>query len=239
MALPQVKTCCPFKSRSGAVAVSFKSCWFWHLRYRFPSVPARLVVAQFTALNGFRIILHLCIVHELVWRRDSRKRKTAENVPTFGHHSWFSFYHTTSHLHSCAHSSQFFKAPISLHFVASARSWWLVMLLFLKFWLPIGLHSSCHISPTDSGTFQKCFTKYHDWPDATQCISPRSPSHRLTPPLPPQTDILWSIDLRGFTADKTCCPFKSRSGAVTEVAVSFKSCWFWHLQYGFSSVPPV
>ena len=40
---------------------------------------------------------------------------------------------------------------------------------FLKFRLPIGLHSSCCISPTAGGTFQKSFTKYHDWPDATQC----------------------------------------------------------------------
>ena len=38
-----------------------------------------------------------------------------------------------------------------------------------KFWLPIGLHSSCNISSTASGTFQKYFTKYHDWPDSTQC----------------------------------------------------------------------
>ena len=40
---------------------------------------------------------------------------------------------------------------------------------FLKFRLPIGLHSSCCISPTASGTLQKNFTKYQDWPDATQC----------------------------------------------------------------------
>ena len=26
------------------------------------------------------------------------------------------------------------------------------------------------ISPMAIGTFQKCFTKYHNWPDATQCI---------------------------------------------------------------------
>ena len=39
-----------------------------------------------------------------------------------------------------------------------------------KFRLPIGLLSSCSISPTAGGTFQKCFTKYHDWPDATQCL---------------------------------------------------------------------
>ena len=33
---------------------------------------------------------------------------------------------------------------------------------FWKFGLPIGLHSSCSISPTSSGTCQKCSTKYHD-----------------------------------------------------------------------------
>ena len=32
----------------------------------------------------------------------------------------------------------------------------------LKFRLPIWLHSSCSISPTAGGTFQKCSTKYHD-----------------------------------------------------------------------------
>ena len=31
-----------------------------------------------------------------------------------------------------------------------------------KFWLPIGLHGSCSISPPDGGTCQKCLTKYHD-----------------------------------------------------------------------------
>ena len=35
-------------------------------------------------------------------------------------------------------------------------------ILFRKFWLPIGLHISCNICPTASGTFQKCYTKYHD-----------------------------------------------------------------------------
>ena len=52
-----------------------------------------------------------------------------------------------------------------LHLVASARSWYFVF--FLKFRLPFGLHSSSCISPTANGTFQKCFTKYYDWPDAT------------------------------------------------------------------------
>ena len=32
---------------------------------------------------------------------------------------------------------------------------------FLTFRLPIGLHSSCCMSPTASGSFQKCLTKYH------------------------------------------------------------------------------
>ena len=35
-------------------------------------------------------------------------------------------------------------------------------LVFLKFVLPIGLHSSCNISQMANGTFQKCFTKHHD-----------------------------------------------------------------------------
>ena len=37
-----------------------------------------------------------------------------------------------------------------------------LLCFFLKFRLPIGLHSSCCISTKASGTFQKCFTKYHD-----------------------------------------------------------------------------
>ena len=34
---------------------------------------------------------------------------------------------------------------------------------FLRFRLPIGLHSSCSMCPTADGTCQKWFTKYHDW----------------------------------------------------------------------------
>ena len=53
------------------------------------------------------------------------------------------------------------------------------MVFFLKkFNLPIGLHSSCNISPTAWGTFQKCFTKRDDWPDTTQCSNwHQVPSH--------------------------------------------------------------
>ena len=42
-------------------------------------------------------------------------------------------------------------------------------LVFLKFGLPIGLHSSCNISQMANGTFQKCFTKHHDWVDTKLC----------------------------------------------------------------------
>ena len=58
----------------------------------------------------------------------------------------------------------------SIHTMCGVRS--VVMfcfVFFLKFWSPIGLHSSCCIRPMTSGTYQKCFTKYHDWPDAIQC----------------------------------------------------------------------
>ena len=37
--------------------------------------------------------------------------------------------------------------------------------------LLIGLHSSCSISPTVSGTWQKCSTKHHKWGDAPDCRS--------------------------------------------------------------------
>ena len=37
------------------------------------------------------------------------------------------------------------------------------LLFFQKFWLPIGLHSSCSVRPTAGGTCQKCSTKHHDW----------------------------------------------------------------------------
>ena len=40
---------------------------------------------------------------------------------------------------------------------------------FPKLRLPIGLHSSCSISPTANETCQKCSTKYHDRVDAPQC----------------------------------------------------------------------
>ena len=39
---------------------------------------------------------------------------------------------------------------------------------FQKFRLPIGLHSSCSISPSAGGTLS---AKYHNWLDAPQCIS--------------------------------------------------------------------
>ena len=39
-----------------------------------------------------------------------------------------------------------------------------------KFRLPVGLHSSCSISPTAGGTCQKSSTKYHDRGDVPQCI---------------------------------------------------------------------
>lgn len=39
----------------------------------------------------------------------------------------------------------------------------------LKFRLPLVLHRSYSMSPTASGTFKNCFSKYHDWPEATQC----------------------------------------------------------------------
>ena len=42
---------------------------------------------------------------------------------------------------------------------------------FRKFRLPIGLHSSCIISPTASGTCQNCSTKYHEWGDTPHCTS--------------------------------------------------------------------
>ena len=38
-----------------------------------------------------------------------------------------------------------------------------------KFRLPIGLHSSCSISPMDDGICHKCFTKYHHCGDDAQC----------------------------------------------------------------------
>ena len=47
------------------------------------------------------------------------------------------------------------------------------LVFFLKLRLWIGLHSSCCISPTANGTVQKSCTKYHDWPDATQCTEYR------------------------------------------------------------------
>ena len=53
---------------------------------------------------------------------------------------------------------------------ASTQSRCCVFFFFLKFRLPMGLHSSCRISSTASGTCQKCSTKYHDWVDAPQCI---------------------------------------------------------------------
>ena len=49
-----------------------------------------------------------------------------------------------------------------------------MMFSYLFFWksrLPIGLYNSCSISPTAGGTFQKCLSKYHDWPDATLCAA--------------------------------------------------------------------
>ena len=52
---------------------------------------------------------------------------------------------------------------------------YVVMFCFVfcqKFWLPVGLHSNCSISPTASGTCQKCFTKYRNWGDETQCSFP-------------------------------------------------------------------
>ena len=39
-----------------------------------------------------------------------------------------------------------------------------------KFQLPVGLRSSCSISPTAGGTCQKCFTKHRYWGDETQCM---------------------------------------------------------------------
>ena len=41
--------------------------------------------------------------------------------------------------------------------------------VFLKLLSPMGLHSSWCTSPTASGTFQKCLTKYHDRSEATEC----------------------------------------------------------------------
>ena len=41
----------------------------------------------------------------------------------------------------------------------------------LKFWLPIGLHSSWCINPMICGSFRNCFAIYSDWPYATQCKS--------------------------------------------------------------------
>ena len=34
--------------------------------------------------------------------------------------------------------------------------------VFLKFWLPVGLHSSCSISHSAGGTCQKCSVKHHN-----------------------------------------------------------------------------
>ena len=87
----------------------------------------------------------------------------------------------------------------------------------LKIWLPFGLHSSCCINPTASTTFQKTFTKYHDWPDATQCsISSRpwSVEDSVLPKanqLPSITLTQWCVHLlqpfgRGrLYLRKTCC----------------------------------
>ena len=43
------------------------------------------------------------------------------------------------------------------------------MFCFVFFWLPIGLHSSCSIRPTASGTCQNYYTKCHVRVDAPQC----------------------------------------------------------------------
>ena len=41
--------------------------------------------------------------------------------------------------------------------------------LDMKFWLPIGLHSSCSISPPASGTCENFMTKYHGRGDVAHC----------------------------------------------------------------------
>ena len=70
-----------------------------------------------------------------------------------------------------------FQLSFYLHCVASARSWFFSSFLSVILWLPIGLHSSCSISPMASGTCQKWLTKYHDWVNDAQCsLSMRYPS---------------------------------------------------------------
>ena len=55
----------------------------------------------------------------------------------------------------------------------------LCYVFFQKFRLLIVLHSSCSISQMACETTQKCFTKYHDWRDASVL---KNPAQELQPP---------------------------------------------------------
>ena len=79
--------------------------------------------------------------------------------------------------HPRRRSSPPVKENVIVHSLCSVLTMWcvlsFVMFCFVfcwKFWLPIGLHRSCSISPTVGEPCQKCSTKYHDRGDATQCI---------------------------------------------------------------------
>ena len=117
-----------------------------------------------------------------------------------------------------------------------------------KFRLLIELHSICCISPTASETFQKCLTKYHDWPDATHCISWSMIWLSLFPgPLLectfgrkqgqiflwqcPEIWILNIIPLAGVAASGVCCVKKSVFTQQTPVfKIHTTLLTWWHVR---------
>ena len=68
-------------------------------------------------------------------------------------------------------SSRLIKC-IYLHCGATLHSWCFCFVIFPKFRLPVGLHSSCSISLLAGGTCQKCSTKHCEWGDAPHCTLP-------------------------------------------------------------------
>ena len=80
---------------------------------------------------------------------------------------------------------------------------------FRKFWLLIGMRSSCSICPTAGGTCQKCSTKYYDRVDAPKCTIMGRLSHVPMALLPMQKKVLlfWTDDGKSF------CPCTTHSAA--------------------------
>ena len=106
------------------------------------------------------------------WTSNSARRPSSRNVARSASNSATRSRRRWVRQNSSKNSQCMYQSCRSISTPCGAPSVAMFCFCFLSdIMLPIGLHSSLSISPTASGTCQKCLRKYHYWGVATHCTS--------------------------------------------------------------------